>query len=133
MSHTAKINTQFKRFEPLKTALAQFGWTIKEKSKCRLYSSDPARNTVYDYVAVNPKNEYNSYDVGIKVNKTTGELELYGDFYGGSVAATLGTNLDRLREEYAYRVMEEKYAYEGASVFRTQNQDGTQTVEVEFS
>ena len=128
MSHTVKIDTKFTQFDDLKTAFEHFGWTIKEKSKARTYPSDPAQNTVYDFVAVNPNN---GYDLGITLNGE--EIGIFGDFYGGSVASTLGNGLDKLKQEYAYRVIESHFAYNGASVTRAENEDGTQTVDVEFA
>jgi hypothetical protein len=129
MSHTAKITTKFARLEPLKSALAVFGWTLVEKAKSRTYSSDEARNKVYDYVAINPATGHNAFDIGIMVKDK--ELELNGDFFGGSLAQTLGTNLDRLREEYAYRTIEQEYTNLGASVMRNRLENGDQIVEAE--
>ena len=133
MSHTVKIQTKFTQLEPLKKAFEQFGWKIKEKSTARTYAYDPQKNKVYDLVAVNPGKEGSmTFDLGLTV-KEDGEIDVLGDLWGGSIAQTLGNNLEKLKGEYAYRVIEQKYAYEGASVFRTVNQDGTQTVDVEFA
>lgn len=130
MSHTVKIQTKFTQLNPLKKAFEHFGWDLVEKAKARVYPNDPKQNDIYDFVAKNPQTGSSSYDVGIQVGPN-GEVEVHCDFYGGSIAQTLGTNLDKLRGEYAYRVIEEKYAYEGASVFRTENQDGSMDVIVE--
>jgi hypothetical protein len=133
MSHTVKIQTQFKQINPLKRAFEHFGWKIVENSKARTYSGDPKQNDKYQFVAVNPDlGTDRVFDVGINVN-ANGEIDVYGDMWGGSISKSLGSNLDKLRQEYAYRVIEEKYTYEGASVFRTANQDGTMTVDVDLA
>jgi len=72
-----------------------------------------------------------TFDLGI-TQKSDGELELFGDMWGGSISKTLGDGLTTLKKEYAYKVIEQKFAYEGASVFREINQDGTQNVKVEM-
>ena len=133
MSHTVKIQTKFTQLDPLRKAFAHFGWVIKENSTARTYSSNEDRTKVFPFLAVNPQTGSNAYDLGIQRNETTGELDVLGDFYGGSVAQTLGENLSKLKGEYAYRVIEERYTYEGASVMRTVNQDGSQTVNVEYA
>ena len=123
MSHTVKIQTKFKNenFTAFKRALEHHGWTMKENSKARTYPGDPAQNTSYPFVAVNP--ESNGYDVGLRIEN--GDIEVYCDFYGGSIAKTLGADLNELRKEYAYRVIEERLVNEGYSVARTVNVDGT--------
>lgn len=132
MSHTVKIQTKFKQLDALKKAFEHFGWTITENAKARTYSYDSTANKKYDFVAVNPSQDGSmTFDLGI-TQAENGELELFGDMWGGSIAKTLGTGLDKLKQEYAYRVIEQKYAYEGASVFREVNQDGTQTVNVDM-
>lgn len=131
MSHTVKIQTKFTQLNPLKKAFEHFGWTITENAKARTYNGDPKKNDVYPFVAVNPStNQDRLFDMGMKIAEN-GEIEVYGDLWGGSIASTLGQNLDKLRGEYAYRVIEEKFAYEGASVFRTHNEDGSMDVTVE--
>ena len=130
MSHTVKIQTKFTQLNPLKKAFEHFGWNIVENAKAKTYPNDPRQNEVYAYVAKNPQTSSNNYDVGIKVG-ANGEVEVHCDFYGGSIAQTLGNNLDKLRGEYAYRVIEEKYAYEGASVFREMKEDGSMEVTVD--
>ena len=133
MSHTVKIQTKFTQLDALKKAFEHFGWKITENSKARTYSYDPQANKKYNFVAVNPAQDGSmTFDLGIE-QKASGELEIFGDMWGGSISKTLGAGLDKLKQEYAYRVIEQKYAYEGASVFRTTNQDGSQEVTVEMS
>jgi hypothetical protein len=126
MSHTVKIATQFKveHLNAFKRSLEKFGWTIKEKSKARTYHNDPDRDKVYDYVAVNPGTG-NVHDVGINVNNVTNELEIMCDFYGGSIEKTLGKELNNLKKEYSCTVIEDKLAYEGYTVQRQLNLDGS--------
>lgn len=131
MSHTVKIKTQFKQASALKEAFRAMGWEIREKSKIRTYPGDSKANVVYDFIAVNPdKDRSYSYDVG--VNEANGELEVHCDFFGGSIAKSLGTDMVKLKDEYACQVIEQKYAYEGAAVFRTTTSDGTIELDVQF-
>jgi hypothetical protein len=122
MSHTVKINTQFKteHMNAFKRALESFGWSLKENAKIRTYQSDEARNTTYPTIMVNPQT---GYDIGLKTNEQTGEIELFGDFYDGSIARTLGSNVEKLKQEYSACVIEDKLAYEGYSVERQLNQE----------
>ena len=131
MSHSVKIQTKFKNenFAAFRRALEHFGWKINENAKGRTYNGDPAQNTVYPFVAVNPKTGSNQYDLGVKIEGD--EIAIYGDFYGGSIQAELGANLEKLKDEYAFRVIEEKMVNEGYSVERTVNQDGTVDVYAE--
>jgi hypothetical protein len=133
MSHSAKIQTKITQLEPLKRALEHFGWRVIENAKARTYEYDPKKNQVYDFVAVNPEQATNmTFDLGI-MREENGELSVSCDMWGGSIARSLGQNLETLKGEYAYRVIEQKYAIEGASVFRTIKEDGTQEVDVEFA
>lgn len=131
MSHTVKIKTQFKQADSLKAAFQAMGWTIKEKSCIRTYPGDEKAGTVYDFVAINPDRSNTSYDIG--VNEGGEELAVHCDFFGGSIAKSLGIDLVKLKDEYACQVIEQKYAYTGASVFRTTTTDGTIELNVQFS
>jgi hypothetical protein len=124
MSHTVKIQTKFKNenFNAFRRALEQYGWTLKENAKGRTYPNDPASNTIYPYVAVNPAAGSNSYDLGIKIEGD--DIAIYGDFYGGSITKELGQDLNELRKEYAYRVIEERLTNEGYTVERTVQENG---------
>lgn len=126
MSHTVKIETNIKFINPLKAALATFGWEVEENTKGMTYIG--MSKETYDYVAKNPKR--GGYD--LLINMGDGKLDISTDFYGGSVAATLGQNLEKLKQEYAYRVIEEHYLFAGADVNKQQNEDGTLTVTVDL-
>lgn len=117
MSHTVKIQAKFRveHMNSFKRAMEHFGWKIAENSKIRTYASDPARDTIYPAIAVNPQQ---GFDLGIQFNEETGEIEVLGDFYGGSVAKTLGTNIDKLKQEYACCVAEDHFALMGWSATR---------------
>ena len=132
MSHTVKIQAQFKteHLSAFKHALDHFGWKIKENAKTRTYPGDEGGRTVYPMVGVNPND---GYDIGIKFNEKTGELEVMGDFFGGSISTTLGNNLDKLKQEYSCCVAEDYFSYMGWSATRQVNQDGTITLEGEQS
>jgi hypothetical protein len=123
MSHTVKIQAQFKteQFSSFKRACEHFGWKIVENSKIRTYRNDPSRNTVYPMIALNPNH---GYDLGIQFNEKTGELEVLGDFFDGSVAQTLGRDLDKLKQEYAACVAEDYFTIMGWSATREITEDG---------
>jgi hypothetical protein len=130
MSHTVSIEVKFSELTVLKNAFQSMGWNIVENTTMRTYGNSVDASKVYQYVAQNPSKEYNAYDVGIEVNKN-GEIKLYTDFYGGSVAKSLGENFSELKKEYAYKVIEDEYLFQGASVSKEVNKDGTWIVTVE--
>ena len=125
MSHTVKIKAQFKieNLSSFRRALEHFGWKLKENSKARTYYSDPARDTIYDMVAVNPATG-DAYDLGVKLNHETGEIEILGDFFGGSVSRTLGAELKHLKKEYSCCVIEDQLAYKGYTPIRQEQNNG---------
>ena len=120
MSHTVKILTQFTSAERLKEAFKALGWTIGEKTKIRTYPHDPVGQRVFDWAGVNPR--VDGYGVGIEMAE--GRCETFCDFYGGSVAASLGTDLCRLRTEYTAKVAEHEFAMMGAECTRTTESNG---------
>ncbi len=122
MSHTVKIQAKFKieHMSAFKRALEHFGWKTVENSKARTYPGDQAGHTTYPMVAVNPNS---GYDIGVQFNEKTGELEAMADFYDGSIARTLGTNIDALKQEYSCCVAEDHFAYMGWSASREVNQE----------
>ena len=130
MSHTVKIKAQFKtqNLESFKRAIEHFGWKLVENSKIRTYRGDPGRETIYPMIGLNPEN---GFDVGIQFNQETGELEVLGDFYDGSISKTLGKDLDKLKQEYACCVAEDQLAYMGYSAMRQAEQDGTISIYAE--
>jgi hypothetical protein len=98
MSHSVNIKTQFKNVSSL---LAQFkaqGWNIVENSKCRTYFSDPRKEEVHKYVAVNP--EATGYDIGVNVDNE-GNATFVCDFYDRSIERQLGQNLKKIKQGYA--------------------------------
>lgn len=126
MSHTVKIKTLFKDLNVFKKALEKFGWTVKENEKIRTYPSDSARNTVYKYVAVNPKQD--GYDIGVG-QKEDGELELFADFHDGSIAAGLGQDLQKLRQEYSKQLTIDEMTFNGYTVDESTDNNGNISLE----
>ena len=129
MSHTVKIAAQFKteHLNSFKRALETFGWKLDENAKMRTYGGNSS--TSYSTVAVNPNN---GYDIGIQFNEKTGEMECMGDFYDGSIAKTLGNNLDKLKQEYSCCLAEDVMAYEGFTSTRSAvNEEGTVYLDLE--
>lgn len=106
MSHTVQIKTEFKNRTALEAALTKLGWKLKENTKLRTYPYDPDRDKVYALAAINPMS--NGYDVGLKIAET-GEIDLLCDFYGGSIAKSLGTDFAILKKEYVIKVVEQEY------------------------
>lgn len=121
MSHTVKIKTTFKDASIFKKALEKFGWTIKENSKIRTYPSDSARDTVYKQIAVNPASS--GYDIGI-TTKPDGEIELYADFYDGSIQKSLGQDLQRLRQEYSTQLTIDEMTFNGFTAEQSVGKNG---------
>lgn len=114
MSHTVEIALEVKEseFSIFQKALEVFGWNIVENSKVRSYYDQDQK--VYRYVALNPSKETNAYDIGLEIEN--GKVKLLTDYYGGSVAKSLGENMNRLRQEYAIKIIEDEYAWSGQVV-----------------
>lgn len=103
MSHSVPIKTIFKNQKALFSALLALGWGIKERATCRTYPSDPKRNTIHPYVAVNPMT--NGYDVGFTILPE--EIIADCDFFGGSIEKSLGKGFCKLKTEYVKEVAKE--------------------------
>jgi hypothetical protein len=127
MSHTADIETQFKisEFNILKKAFEKLGWKIVENQGVRSYYGQEKRT--FQYVAVNPSLDENAYDVGISAGKDN--FSLHTDYYGGSVAKTLGAEMGLLKQEYAFAIAEDEYAWTG-QVDRTMDSNGDILVDI---
>ena len=127
MSHTVKIAVKFKTAElpQLRKALTAKGWTLIENGTSRQYNGRV--EGPYAYVAVNPSKAHNAYDIGINVRGEN--LELLSDFYGGSIEASLGPQLQGLKQEYAAAVIEDEYP--NATVSRSTDANGNLLLEVE--
>jgi len=98
MSHSVKIATQFKDWNVLEKTFEALNWTIKSNQKCRTYPSDPSRDVVHQYIAVNPK--ANGYDVGIDVD-LDGNAVFTCDFFDKSIGSQLGQNLKNVKQGYS--------------------------------
>lgn len=105
MSHTVAIKTELNNWTMLEKTLNQLGWVLKQKSKGRTYPSDPDRNKIYDWLAVNPQD---GYDVGISLD-AEGNVSLHYDPFGGSVERTLGKGLSSLKRDYVLNVTRDHY------------------------
>jgi hypothetical protein len=127
MSHTVKIAVQFKTSEvaQLKKALEVKGWALEENATSRQYAGRV--EGPYRYVAKNPSNEGNAYDIGINVKGEN--LELLSDFYGGSIEKSLGANLQGLKQEFAAAVIEDEYP--NATITRTLDNEGNLILDLE--
>lgn len=106
MSHTVKLSTQFKNINDVKEAFKAMGWQIRENTKMKTYSSDPQREKVWPFVAVNPRG---GFDLAIVPNDTTGEIEIHGDTYDRGIEQQLGNNLAKLKQQYALAVVRRTY------------------------
>jgi hypothetical protein len=98
MSHSVNIITQFKNLKNLLNQFVKAGWTIKQNDVCRTFASDPRKNEVHAYVAVNP--EERGYDVGINLDKS-GNAYFVCDFFGGSIERSLGAGMHKVKQGYA--------------------------------
>jgi hypothetical protein len=106
MSHTVAIKTEFKNWNILTKTLENLGWTLKQNSKLRTYPSDPQRNTVYEWIAVNP--DKNGYDVALRINADE-SIDLLCDTFGGSIERTLGNQFRTLKKEYVINVAKNEF------------------------
>lgn len=125
MSHSAKINTKFSdiNLDSFLRALTNLGWRVVTSAKARTYPSDPTRDTVYPWVAVNPLPH--GFDVGITVSNDTHEIEVSYDPYGGTVEQGLGLQLARLKTEYNCCVIEDVMGFQGYNATRELQEDGS--------
>jgi hypothetical protein len=98
MSHSVNIKTQFRNINTLLTQFEKLGWRIATSQKCNTYPSDPRRDEIHQYVAVNP--EKGGYDVGINLD-AEGNACFVCDFYGGSIERTLGKQMTKVKQGYA--------------------------------
>ena len=106
MSHSVPIKTEFKSKAAMQKAFEALGWSLKENSKIRSYSSDPARLKTFELVAVNPRN---GYDVGITIDEN-GAIDLTCDWYApGKISETLGPEFIELKKKYCIEVTNEHY------------------------
>jgi hypothetical protein len=98
MSHSVNIKTQFKNISNLLKQFEKAGWVITYDAKCNTYPSDPRKDELHRYVAVNPAK--GGYDVGIDID---GENNAYFvcDFFGGSIERSLGQNMKKIKQGYA--------------------------------
>lgn len=125
MSHSVKIQTQFKDLSILKATFKKLGWEIKENSRMKSYHNNDGR--VYPLVAVNP-NGY-GYDIGLIPNDN--EIETVTDLYGGSVEASLGRGLCKLKQGYAQGVIESSLEPLGFMINTTTMPNGVIQIEAE--
>lgn len=127
MSHTEDIKTQFytSEFKNLTKAFEKLGWKIVQNQGVRSYHGQEKRT--FDYVALNPKSGSDAYDVGISNGNDV--FSLHTDYFGGSVASTLGENMSKLKQEYAYALAEDEYAWSG-QIERTMDANGDILVDI---
>jgi len=110
MSHSVNIKTQFKKVDIVLDVFNRLGWAIKEKEKCRTYYSDPSRNDIHDYVAINPTDK--GFDVGIDLNEQN-EAFFTCDFFDTSIERQLGKNLQKVKQNYSLAQIKQFMREEG--------------------
>ena len=101
MSHTVKHSMpDMKNPGTLVRAFDRLGWKVELDAKCRTWAYNPDRNKTYKWVAKNPAQH--GYDLGI-VQDAKGNLTIEGDtsMMGNDVWAALGTNFDKLKQQYS--------------------------------
>jgi hypothetical protein len=98
MSHSVNVLTQFKDISLLQSVFESFDWKIKTEDKCRTYPTDPSKDVVHQYVAVNPLSH--GYDVGIDVD-SDGNAVFTCDFFDKSIEEKLGKNLKNIKQGYS--------------------------------
>lgn len=105
MSHSVEIKTKFVNKEALVAALQFLGWSVEYNTTRRTYPTDPASGKVHSLVAVNPNS--NGYDVGF--DEVDGEYVAYVDWFDRSIAASLGEDLCKLKQQYTVKVAEQLF------------------------
>jgi len=125
MSHTVKINVEFKELQCLKNAFLNLGWRIAENTRIRAYSQSQSRE--FPVVAINPA-QY-GYDVGIEQNN--GKYDIFTDFFGGSVESTLGTGMSKLKQQYSLEMLQQELGSQGYMLTSLPQEDGSILVEAE--
>lgn len=125
MSHTVQVKTEFKNVKTLTKALESLGWSVVQKRQIRTYDLD---KTVYDCVALNPSTS--GYDIGINVNGKNG-LEVKCDLFGGSIEATLGSNLTKLKQKYAVQSVRDLYQYKNVIITVKDGQQGNTVITIQ--
>jgi hypothetical protein len=126
MSHTSEIAVELKNEQSLIKALEQLGWGTKFNTKLRTYYKDPQKDTVYPLAGINPKEH--GFDIGFRY---AGErITTHCDFYGGSIEASLGAGLTRLKDAYAVEEIKRYYSLAGASVSCKRLENGNYDLEV---
>ena len=127
MSHIVAIKTQFRDLALLKQAFAAYGWSIKQDSVIRTYSSAESK-VVYKNIAVNPAGKY---DIGIK--EEDGVYDLDVDFYDTSISKQLGDNfgqLAKLKKKYTQMLIEQEYEEQGYTTQTTMLPNGAIKVSI---
>jgi hypothetical protein len=98
MSHSVTMDLEgFSNMESLKKAFVELGWKIQENSTSRTYYNDPAKDTIYPVVAVNPDT---AYDIGLRMQGD--KVEMVSDETMGkhSFQKTLGESYGLLKMAY---------------------------------
>ncbi len=132
MSHTVKINIEFKQaeFPLLVRSFRRLGWDVKTENlsggQFRTYQGSSSTGQFFA-VAINPKKESNAYDIGLMVEKE--KITLHTDLYGGSVESTLGREFGKLKQEFAVSLVEDEYP--NATVTRSLDKEGNVLLDVE--
>lgn len=108
MSHTVMIRGAWKASElpQLKEAFKTLGWKIVGNSTIRNFEGHKRE---FPLVALNPETGAQAYDVGIQMKVEEDRLTLHSDFYGGSIARTLGNDFVLLKQEYANAIIHSEF------------------------
>lgn len=89
----------FKDLDLLREAFKQLNWELKEQQKARTWPSNPEREKVYPYVAINPYAD--GYDVGVVPDAKAGRIDLEADLFSpGKVVKELGKEFCKLTQRY---------------------------------
>lgn len=125
MSHTVKIEVKYKVTElpQLRKAFSVLGWTTADNASARQY----AGRQNYDVVAVNPDTTRLGFDIGM--TRQGENLDMFSDFYGGSIENSLGTDCSKLKQEFAAAVIADEFP--NATIDRTVDERGNMLLSVE--
>jgi hypothetical protein len=128
MSHTVQIKTQFKKLPPLKTALRELGWELKENVRAR----ERGGGSVHALVAVNPSTDYGATDLVIeKVGKEFEVRTSLDSDHANRILASLGgREMNKLKTKYVIASLKLKALENGDEVSVQELQNGTVKVKI---
>ncbi len=123
MSHVVKLAIQVKDLDALGAAAEQLGCELVRDAKTHLFYAGMRAACSH---SIRVKGKTGAYEIGL-VPGENGVWELQADFYQGGkgLAAAVGENAAKLKQEYAVQVAIRNAQRHNRRVQREQRADGT--------